>query len=238
MSQLDIIKYSASIHKIVPAFRKNELQGRSKCYTGISISNPFFREEYAQVLFQWILRNFSHCYIFIDDFFHQYNERAFTGKESDECVKIAQAQGKQIEDHIQKIIDATFDEAYRFKIIRSSELSLDNTFKKYSAFFKVLFDENAQFKTGIETSAFDYVNRQLKRANTFAVSKDEALWLSCRYLIEEIAIFTTICEKGYDVEVYPGPELPILIDIANGLFQDMPPSLLNRINIELKITKK
>ena len=238
MTQVNIGNYQVKVQKIVPQFKGNELHGRTKCYTGISISNPFFMGKDSHVFFQWILRNFKHCYIFIDDFFHQYNEKAFTGHDVEVCIKSAQIQGKKIEEHIQKVIDSTFDESYRFKIVRSSELSKDNSFKSNSTFFKKQFKEIPQFKAGIETSARNYVDRQLKRGNSFAVSKEEAVSLSCNYLVEEIAVFTTICEKGYDVEVYPGPELPILIDIANGVFPDMPASLLNRINVELKITKK
>ena len=162
---------------------------------------------------------------------------SFSGKPENECLKIAQDRGDQIEKHIKEVIKNTFDEAYRFKIIKSTNLSNTIEFKKNKNYFLELYENNERFRNGIINSSSDYINRQLKRGNVFKLSEENVLRNSNNYLIDEIAIFSTICGLGYDVEVYPGPELPVLIEIANGVYDGIPPALLNRINIELKLKK-
>ena len=233
-----ITNYRVKIKKIIPEDSGLSYRNRNRCYTGISISNPFFQSGLVVDFFSWILMNFDYCCVFIDDYFHQYNEAAFTGKDPVECIGHAREHGSRVEAYINKVIYDAFDEPYRFKIVKSTELAESSNCKNHSANFKVLFQTNEAFRLGIEKSAEDYVQRQIKRQNYFNVTKERAVELSCLYLIEEIAIFTTICDMGYDVEVYPGPELPILIDIAQGKFDNIPLSLKHRINIELKMVKK
>ncbi|MCB0745098.1 MAG: tRNA-dependent cyclodipeptide synthase [Ignavibacteriae bacterium] len=225
------------IKKVVPSFKKDEIRFRQRCYTGISISNPFFSGDLVVPFFKWILRNFKFCCIFIDDYFHKYNEMSFSGKSEAESLKIAKKRGVEIEEHINGVIKKTFDDAYRFKIVKSSDLSKSDNFKRNKKIFSDLFNENSQFKSGINKSSSDYIKRQLKRGNHFLIDRTEVLQNCNNYLIDEIAIFTTICELGYTVEVYPGPELPVLVEIANGVYDNIPEALVNRINVELKLKK-
>ena len=38
------------------------------------------------------------------------------------------------------------------------------------------------------------------------------------------------------MELYPGPELGVLVDVAKGKFDHVPQGLKERINVELKIS--
>jgi hypothetical protein len=46
-----------------------------------------------------------------------------------------------------------------------------------------------------------------------------------------------LSEQGWKVELYPGPELNVLVDIAKGKYQGIPEGLKDRINVELQITR-
>ena len=67
------------------------------------------------------------------------------------------------------------------------------------------------------------------------VNDDEAINISCEYLLEEIAVFSALSEQGWDVELYPGPELSVLLDVAEGRFPAVPKGLQNRVNVQLHV---
>ena len=75
----------------------------------------------------------------------------------------------------------------------------------------------------------------MKRNKTLAVSGERALRLSCEYLLEEIAVFSALSEQGWQVELYPGSELVVLVYIARGKCLNVPQGLIKRISVELKI---
>jgi len=64
---------------------------------------------------------------------------------------------------------------------------------------------------------------------------EEAIELSCRYLLEEITVFSALSDQGWKVELYPGPELRVLVDIAKGEYSRIPQGLKERVNVELRI---
>jgi len=66
---------------------------------------------------------------------------------------------------------------------------------------------------------------------------EKAIEISSQYLLEEIAVFSSLSEQGWKVELYPGPELTVLIDIAKGQYSDIPEGLKERVNVELRISK-
>ena len=63
-----------------------------------------------------------------------------------------------------------------------------------------------------------------------------AIELSCRYLLEEVAVFSALSEQGWGVELYPGPELHVLSEVAKDKLINVPQGLKERINVELKIS--
>ena len=70
------------------------------------------------------------------------------------------------------------------------------------------------------------------------VDTQEALGLCCQYLLEEISVFSALSEQGWHVELYPGPELSVLAEIAKGEYAGAAKGLRERVNVELKISSK
>ena len=55
--------------------------------------------------------------------------------------------------------------------------------------------------------------------------------------LEESAVFSVLSEQGWPVELYPGSELNVLVDIACGRFLAVPRGLKERISVELKVSE-
>ena len=65
--------------------------------------------------------------------------------------------------------------------------------------------------------------------------KSQMIALSCQYILEEMALFTAVVSRGWTVDVYPGEELSVLIEIAEGRYTTVPEPLTKRKNVELKL---
>jgi len=235
---LDIIQeYSVIISEVTPKEKVSELSYRNRCYTGISIANPFCHGEYLYTLLSWINTNFSECTILIDDYFHRFNAMSINGLSENGGLLVAQELANLTESEVRSALTDLATDS-EFKIMRSSQIARLKVFEKYHQTFKNLFNNNELFRLSVQKTATDYIERQIKKGIGLSVSKERAIELSVGYILEEIAAFTVLCDNSYDVEVYPGKELPVLVDIAKGKIAGIPSVLSNRINIELKIVKE
>jgi tRNA-dependent cyclodipeptide synthase len=108
-------------------------------------------------------------------------------------------------------------------------------YKKAKVILDELFASDSAFRASIERDAFSFVKRQTRRDLKPIVATEEAIEFSCRYLLEEITVFAALSAQGWEVELYPGPELGVLVDIAKGQYARVPQGLKERINVELRI---
>jgi hypothetical protein len=108
-------------------------------------------------------------------------------------------------------------------------------YKTSQAQINALYARHAVFRAAVQTDAYAFVKRQKKRKATFAVDDERAIDLCSRYILEEVAVFSALALQGCTVELYPGPELEVLVDISRGMYPDVPDGLKQRINVEVRI---
>ena len=219
--------------KIIPAISQDELFEHRHCYLGVSLANRLFEKPYLPALLEWIAAHFESCLVIIGDHLCRYNERIFRGLDTPQAGDAALEMGRQ---YIKN--NRHFFEQYpndKFQLTGWREHLNSEQFKEANQRLKKLFETNEEFRKAVEKDAFGYINRKSKHGLTPAVDTEEAAELSCEYLIEEIAVFSVVSQQGWQVEIYPGPELALLEEIATGKYADLPAGLEKRINVELKI---
>ena len=91
-----------------------------------------------------------------------------------------------------------FDELHdkNIRITRWDEHIHNNLYHETRAVLKNIFVGNALFKEMIEKDAVSFVTRMMRRKEELAVEYDQAVWLCCEYLMEEIAVFSALSEQG------------------------------------------
>jgi tRNA-dependent cyclodipeptide synthase len=163
----------------------------------------------------------------------RFNQTIRFGTEPEEALQAAHRIGDVFIERTADLF-AQFDPK-KMQFVRWSENLRDDLYLRSKETLDRFFASDAEFKEMVKVDALSFVDRLKKRSKDIAVDDSEAIDLCCEYLLEEIAVFNMLSEKGWRVELYPGSELHVLAEIAKGRFPEVPVGLKNRINVELKI---
>ena len=167
------------------------------------------------------------------DYLRRFNEQIFNGLNPDEAVNVARQSG----DLFMRATSEFFEQipTRRLALTRWEPCLQSNEYKEAKVILDELFASDSAFRASVQRDAFSFVKRQTKHNRRPALQMEEAIELSCRYLLEEITVFSALSDQGWKVELYPGPELRVLVDIAKGEYSRIPQGLKERVNVELRI---
>lgn len=224
------------IAEITPRMTQRQLFHHRRCYLGVSLGNPLFRGESLRALLQWIADHFDECLVVVGDYLQRYNEQMFSVREADTAGLEAIRAG----DAFIAESYATFEKFPKSKFHLTRWMTYLETpeFNKTKRILDELFIGNYEFRASIDRTSVEFINRQARNKRSPVADRESAIALSTRYLMEEIAVFSVLVERGWQVEVYPGSELPVLMDIAHGHFPNVPEPLKRRVNVELRLHRK
>jgi len=224
---------SVSIAKIIPNISTDELFSYKRCFVGISLENPVFEGDSLCAMLHWIVEKFDQTLVVVGDHLCRFNEPILNGLGEDASAKAADRLGDSFILKTQQLFEQFSKD--RIHLTRWKLHLETDEYKKSKAILDDLFLSNPGFRLAVEKDASGFVRRLMKRNKTLAVSRQEALALSCKYLLEEIGVFSALSEQGWQVELYPGSELQVLVEIASGKYLNIPQGLTKRVNVELKI---
>lgn len=221
------------IVKILPPISEAELFAHKKCYLGISIENTVFKGDSLKALINWASQRFEQCLVVVGDDLCRFNRRIVDGLTPDQALDAARRQGDAFIDQAGGFIESI--PRGNVKLTRWNEHLQSDLYREARAVLDRLFATDTDFRDAIEKDAVSFTERQNSRAGKMFVEMPEAIELCCQYLLEEIAVFSALSARSWHVELYPGPELHALLDVARGKFADIPKALTDRINVELKV---
>ena len=224
---------SVSIAKVIPHISADELFSHKKCFIGISLENPVFEGDSFRAMLHWIVEKFDKTLVVVGDHLCRYNEHILNASDDDESANAACALGDSFLSKTKQLFEQLPKE--RICLTRwKSHLETDE-YKESKSILDNLFLSDSGFRSAVEKDASGFVRRLMKRNKTLAVSGEKALRLSCEYLLEEISVFSALSEQGWHVELYPGSELRVLVNVARGEYSNVPRGLTERFSVELKI---
>jgi tRNA-dependent cyclodipeptide synthase len=229
------MKYKINIKDIQPEIYSLGKYLPRKCFLGISLSNPFFHGKHLSRILKWVDYNFEDCLIIIADHLHRFNEYIFTGSDSDtanrECSQMGESIHKSIEELIKQIGESKFKILHWLEFVNTPEFRINH--EKINTYF----NQDAKFKKSVLRSCELFIDKQLKKRYQIYVTREIAIKKSCEYILEELAVFSILIERGYFIQVYPGTQLEVLKEIANNSFPNLDSSLKKAIYIDLTIKK-
>lgn len=226
-------RYTAVCQSVTPNEARAELKKIDSCYLGVSLQTPAFEPPMLSAVTDWISSKFPKCTVAIGDSIHRHTLQILGTISPEDAMTEAVRLGEAFVQQNLGLFSAY--KSCKFEFVKFSDIQRTTEYKDYEVAIKKLFESDLGFRRAIETSAQSFISRQIKRFRIYDGDHDRMVDLSCRYITEEIACFTWLAKNGRRVDVYPGSELPVLIDVARGKYA-VPPPLRRRINIALKLT--
>jgi tRNA-dependent cyclodipeptide synthase len=221
------------IGKITPKLTEQKLFTYDKCYVGISINNPLFYGYNLRSILEWINTHFTDCLIVIGDYLFRHNEKILSGKTDTDAIKSALLRG---DTYVQELNDLLAEVGQqKFKIVRWKKLYNKESTQEAFVKLKNMYQCDSEFQKQVKDSATNFIFRKQKQGKNIPHQVDEAIELSCKYLLEEMSVFNTLVGLGWKVEVYPGEQIPILEKIIENKFPSSPENLQERVFVNLKL---
>ena len=222
-----------SIVKILPRISESQLFQRKKCYLGISLENPLFAGDSLFAMLKWAAGKFEKCLVVVGDYLSRFDEQIIAGCDENKAGQLAVKKGDMFISKTKDIFGSFPQDSVI--LTRWKGHLQTGEFKRSKRILDEIFESDKDFRKSVEYDALSFVERQKKHNQHPAVEESVALWLCCQYIMEEIAVFSSLSERGWNVELYPGSELRVLAEVAKGRYTRVPEGLKNRINVELKI---
>jgi tRNA-dependent cyclodipeptide synthase len=202
---------------------------------GISLENPLFAGDSLKALLAWAAKKFEQCLVIVGDYLCRFDEQIINGCDEIKARDLAIKRGDLFISHTKDI----FSNLPTGKIIltRWKEHLQSEEFASAKKILDEMFLSDEEFRKSVAYDALSFIKRQKRNGKNPAVGIEQAIRLSCEYILEEVAVFSMLSERGWDVELYPGPELRVLSKVAKGQYPNVPAGLKKRLSVELKIHK-
>src|SRR5258706_10856672 len=225
-------QYKAVRQSVTPHQAEGELKKIDSCYLGVSLETPAFEPPMLNATVDWIATQFKVCTIAVGDSIHRHTLQILRGLSAFEARHEALRLGEKFLNQNRNLF-RKYDTC-RFDFVKFSQIQEEAEYQMYERQIWGLFQTDPQFKASVEKSARSFVARQIRKFQKNVENNDRLIGLSCSYILEEIACFTWLAKNGRRVDVYPGGELPVLVDVAHGKYA-VPDPLRKRINVALKL---
>lgn len=211
-----------------------------RAYLGISLGRLYYSTARLNAYCSWAAVNSPRGFAFlIGDDIHAFTLRAFSGLAEATAIRRARAKGDDIERQLKRIAHSR---NVTVEIVRWAHLY---QCKLYGHLFRAadaLRQSNPEFKEALREQAVTNLRRRLDRLTPSLGRSPEKRWeLLELYVMHEIAGLIAMSEQyGYEVEIYPGPELKIIEGIyehgqppeLGALLPELPRRLFKRLEID------
>ena len=203
-------------------------------YAAVSVGNKSFSGARLEALLLWIERHVVRCRLVVGGELSRWTvmmERGIT--EDDAKAVAARHENRKLAELRRAVLHVERPEV--FSLTTCAELRSHPRFRTAAAEISAIRSNDSRFAELIRLSARRYCEARVQKGRPMAVSFATAEEFSTAFIAEELALFCVLVSTGSPVEIYPGPELPVLAEIAAGRFPEVPLELRERVNVEVEI---
>lgn len=225
-------RYLAQIVSVNPESARANLQKSDSCILGFSLQSKNFTASKLAGLAEWVGKNFSHCIVLVGDSLNRITLE-IKGLTPKRALNRALTIGQRILHEDTQIFER-YAESCRFEVKLASEIfPLPECQVYYQQLRRLLVADDA-FRASAQAFADIFVGKRLQQdPEHFRYYVD----MSCTYLLEELAIFAYLADRGASAFVYPGA-LTLLQEITEGRHLSAPDALKNLTSISLDLKRR
>lgn len=227
------VRYKAKVDAVSPPTSRENFEDEEECFLGVSLENEMFMGPKMDSIVEWVSRRFARCTVLIGDSIHRLTLQAVQNYEPQTALTRAYALGEAFMESALPVLNR-FAGNTDFTYVTCGEVAQS---PQYGAFLEELthkFDTDPLFRSSITQFARNYHKRRLDPS---VEGFDSKISMSCRYFLEEFAVFCCLRERGLSVMVYPG-QFSTLTEITAGDHPDAPRQLRDLVVVSLHLKKK
>mmetsp|Transcript_10519 Transcript_10519/g.24400 ORF Transcript_10519/g.24400 Transcript_10519/m.24400 type:complete len:351 (+) Transcript_10519:1118-2170(+) len=226
--------YKAKVSFVAPTESHEDYTNIKHPFFGISLENSNFIRPKLLASLEWICNRYKQCAVLIGDSIHRITIRYNEDKDEDAATEKAIALGKTFFQNEHHIFDK-FNARCKFSFIYCSEIQLFPEYKVYHTFLENLFVTDVNFKNSVTSFSERYYKKRKS-----AITQEQwhrLIESSCKYFLEEFAVFACLKNRGMDGMIYPG-SFSTLSEIAAGEHPNALEELKNLVVVSLHIKKR
>jgi len=194
----------AEIQKICPAMAKSELVlTNTNSILGISVNSPATIGNKITAIFDFLTkRGLTEINLMIGDSLYKYTAMIKHRCNEHQGKNIALEESNRLMQYYRTHLSDR-ERGYRLNFILSSEIENDKNFHVIHEELWNLYETNADFKLSVLNFSHYYFSRVFDASSESTADNDFNQYAH-NYLIEELAIFAILNQKGFNILIYPG----------------------------------
>ena len=219
-----------------PKYRAYATPGRKAnegCILGVSLENADFHTPKLLTIAAWVRNHYSRCLVMLGDGLHRITLQLDSDAPEDEALEHSKWLARDFV-HSQGSVFTLTGSSCPFDFVFCSEIqAAHHSYSNYYNQVTALFHDNKAFQDSCRAFAYDFLKRKPRRQQNNA----KHIEMSCRYVLEELAVISCLTQGFPCSFVYPG-SLTILEEIARGKHPWVPECLLTIDYVELKLKSR
>jgi tRNA-dependent cyclodipeptide synthase len=198
------------------------------CILGVSLESADFHTTKLITITEWICNHYSSCVVMLGDGLYRITLQLDSDLPENEALEHSKWLARDFV-HSQLPVFILKKSGCRFDFKFASEIQSTDCYSRYYSQMYSLFRNNEQFRDSCSAFARQFLQRKPQRQKNA-----KHVEMSCRYLLEELAVICCLAHDSPCSFIYPG-SLSILEEIADGKHPEVPRSLLNIDYVKLKL---
>lgn len=235
--RVGIHRYSANLAKVSPRNKRDTvLSDYRRCALGISLGSPSSEGAKLDACIRWIAENFDECALLVGDSIYHYTLQVTRDVTPEEGREQALQVGRDFVAQYDRMLDP-YREQCRFEWYPLSKVMEKDRFHDYLADFWKLYEDGGAYRGLVDEFGTKYLGRLLEQQESIS-EEAVAFKEGCirRYLVEETAAFTALCEEGWEVLVYPGA-IKTFEEVAEGRLPEIPEPLKKLVYLSIQLNR-
>jgi tRNA-dependent cyclodipeptide synthase len=214
-----------------------ERKALKRCILGVSLESSDFYPAKLIAITNWIRRHYADCDVMMGDGVHRITLLLDSGEN---CTLVKETEALERSKWLAR--DWTYSNLSAFNVLESpcrfnfvfmAEIQKTQDYLTYYNQLLALFSDDREFQYSVEAFASAFLSRKPSRQEHSKINIE----LSCRYILEELAVIGCLAQSSPCAFVYPG-SLTLMKEIAEGLHPSVSACLQQIDYVELHLKRR
>ena len=194
--------------------------GRSeaRAFIGVCINHRMQGERFLGSLFSWTVERVGHLRVVILDFLERHNIQVFNQRTPDEAARHVLAEGDRVSRRAERLIAEMG--VKQASVVRFGDLLRQPQYSRSIQQIDALYHSNRSFREAVHRELNTFISTviQTKPQRYEYYTYPEDMGPLVQYVIEEVGVYLALFREGFSVEVFPGSDSALLVNLAAGQY--------------------